>query len=435
VNALAADPGPSIRRHAVAGLASLVLLSGGLGGWAATTELSGAIVAAGTLVVDSNVKTVQHPSGGVVGELKVRDGDRVKAGEVIARLDATETRANLSIVLNSLDQLAARQARLEAERDGSEQPVFAEPLASRAEIADIARLIEGEHRLFELRRTARLGQKAQLGERAAQLGEEIKGLSGQAAAKEREIALIERELEGVRELYGKNLIPLPRLTALEREAVRIDGERNQVIASAAQAKGRIAEIALQTIQIDQDLRSEVAKELRDIQDKTAELAERKVAAEDKLRRIDIRAPQDGIVHELSVHTVGGVVKAGETLMLIVPASDDLSVEAQVRSQDIDQLRPGQPVTLRFPAFNQRTTPEIDGVMRTVSADVVQDQKTGTSHYVARIQMPAAEIARLEGLSLVPGMPVDAYIRTSDRSVLSFLVKPFRDQIAKAFRER
>jgi HlyD family secretion protein len=435
VNALVADPGPSIRRHVMAGLASLTLLTGGLGGWAATTELSGAIVAAGTLVVDSNVKTVQHPSGGVVGELKVRDGDRVKAGEVIARLDETETRANLSIVLNSLDQLAARQARLEAERDGSERPVFAEPLTRRADIAEVARLIEGERRLFELRRTARLGQKAQLGERAAQLGEEIKGFGGQAVAKEREVALIERELEGVRELFGKNLIPMSRLTALEREAVRIDGERNQVIASAAQARGRIAEIALQTIQIDQDLRSEVAKELRDIQDKTAELAERKVAAEDKLRRIDIRAPQDGTVHELAVHTVGGVIKAGETLMLIVPETDDLTVEAQVRPQDIDQLRAGQPVTLRFPAFNQRTTPEIDGVMQTISADVVQDQKTGTSHYVARIHMPAAEIARLQGLSLVPGMPVDAYIRTGDRTVLSFLVKPFRDQVAKAFRER
>jgi HlyD family secretion protein len=179
----------------------------------------------------------------------------------------------------------------------------------------------------------------------------------------------------------------------------------------------------------------VAKELREIQDKTAELTERKIAAEDKLRRIDIRAPQDGIVHELAVYTVGGVISAGETLMLIVPEADDLAVEAKVRPQDIDQLRPGQPVTLRFPAFNQRTTPEIDAVVRNVSADVVQDQKTGTSHYVTRIHMPPAEIGRLEGLSLVPGMPVDAYIRTGDRSVLSFLIKPFKDQIAKAFRER
>jgi HlyD family secretion protein len=435
VNAAAADPGPSIRRHVMAGLASLTLLTGGFGGWAATTELSGAVVAAGTLVVDSNVKKVQHPSGGVVGELKVRNGDRVNAGEVIVRLDATETRANLSIVLNGLDQLAARQARLEAERDAGEQPVFPEQLTRRTSTAGIAKLMEGERRLFELRRTARLGQKAQLAERAAQLGEEIKGLNGQAVAKEREIVLIERELEGVRDLWSKNLIPLSRLTALEREAVRIDGERNQVVATVAQAKGRIAEIGLQTIQIDQDLRSEVAKELRDIQDKTAEFGERKVAAEDRLRRIDIRAPQDGTVHELAVHTVGGVISAGETLMLIVPDADDLAVEAQVRPQDIDQLRPGQPVTLRFPAFNQRTTPEIDAIVRTVSADVVQDQKTGTSHYVTRIRMPSAEIGRLEGLPLVPGMPVDAYIRTGDRSVLSFLIKPFKDQIAKAFRER
>jgi HlyD family secretion protein len=431
----AAAPRRSLVRHVLAGCVVLVLLVGGVGGWAATTELSGAVVAQGLLVVDSSVKKVQHPTGGVVGELRVREGDRVKAGDVLVRLDETVTRANLAIVLKSLDEIAARQARLEAERDDSPDLAFPAELLSRAGMPGVDVVIDGERRLFELRRSARQGQKAQLRERISQFREEVQGLTGQADAKRREIEFIERELAGVRELWEKNLIPLSRVTALEREAVRLDGERNQLIASAAQAKGRMTETELQIVQIDQQLRSDVAKELREIQGKSAELVERKVAAEDQLKRIDIRAPQDGIVHQLAVHTIGGVVSASEPLMLIVPQADELTVEARVPPQSIDQLAPGQKAVLRFSAFDRSATPEINGEVTRVSADIEQDPKVGASFYVVRIAMPREEIVRLHGLRLVPGMPVEAFIKTQGRTVLSYLVKPLEDQIMRTFRER
>lgn len=226
------------------------------------------------------------------------------------------------------------------------------------------------------------------------------------------------------------------MTALEREAARLKGERSQLIASVAQAKGKISEIELQIIQVDQDLRSEVSKELREIQGKTAELVERKVAAEDQLKRIDIRAPQDGVVHQLAVHTIGGVINASEPLMLIVPVADQLMVDVKVPPQDIDQIAIGQPAVLRFAAFNQRTTPEINGVVKRIAADITQDQKTGIAYYDVRISMPQEELARLGGgLTLVPGMPVEGFIKTRERSVISYLLKPLSDQIEKAFRER
>jgi HlyD family secretion protein len=422
-------------RHILAGIAVVIMCIGGVGGWAANTELSGALIAQGSLVVESNVKKVQHPTGGIVGELRVRDGDHVRAGDVLVRLDETVTRANLAIVAKSLDELAARQARLEAERDDSADLDFPKELLARAGTPGIDQVIDGERKLFELRRSARQGQKAQLQERILQLQEEIQGLVGQAHAKKREIELIDRELAGVRELWEKNLIPLSRVTALEREAVRLDGERNQLIAAAAQVKGRTTETGLQIVHIDQQLRSEVAKELREIQAKAAELVERKVAAEDQLKRIDIRSPQDGIVHQLAVHTLGGVISASEPLMLIVPQSDALAVEARVAPQSIDQLAPGQKAVLRFSAFDQSTTPEVGGVVTRVSADTSQDPKIGAYFYVVRISIPPEELVRLRGLRLVPGMPVEAFIQTQGRTVLSYLVKPLEDQIMRAFRER
>jgi HlyD family secretion protein len=308
-------------------------------------------------------------------------------------------------------------------------------LTSRLQNPDIWQVVHGEAKLFELRRSARAGQKAQLQERIGQLGQEINGLTEQVQAKADETDLIMRELEGVRQLFAKNLVPIMRLTQLERETVRLRGERGQLIASTAQARGKMAETALQILQIDQDLRSEVAKELREIQGKMAELLERRVAAEDQLMRIDIRAPQSGIVHQLNVHTVGGVITASEPAMLIVPESDDLTVEVKLPPQNIDQLMVGQAAVLRFSAFNQRTTPEINGIVKRISGDIVQDQKSGASYYLVHIATPVDEVARLEGLKLLPGMPVDAFIQTGRRTVLSYLVKPLQDQVTKALRER
>jgi HlyD family secretion protein len=429
------DTKQAIRRHLWAGLIILVVLCGGVGGWAATTEISGAVIAPGSLVVDSNVKKVQHPTGGVVGEIRVRDGDRVSMGDIVVRLDETVTRANLSIVLKGLNELIARKARLEAERDGLDGIAFPKEFVERIDEPEVAAIIAGERKLFDLRQSARIGQKAQLRERIAQLVEEIGGVAAQIKAKSQEIVLIQRELAGARDLWEKNLMPITKLTQLEREATRLEGERAQLVATTAQSKGKMSELELQIIQVDRDLASEVGKELREVDAKIGEFIERKVAAEDQLKRIDIRAPQDGIVHQSTVHTVGGVINAGEQLMLIVPSSDNLIVEAKFAPQDIDQVKVGQHAVLRFTTFNQRTTPELNGVVTRVSADTTIDQRTSAPYYTLRISLTREEIARLGNVKLVPGMPVESFIQTGDRRVISYLTKPLMDQIMRAFRER
>lgn len=424
----------SIKRHMQAGLASVAFLAIGVGGWAATTEFAGAVISPGSLVVDSSLKKVQHPTGGVIGQINVQDGQKVEAGQLLVRLDETVARVNLSIVTKSLDELYARQARLEAERD-STALAFPEVLTSRTSDPAVARIIQGETNLFDLRRTARAGQKAQLSERKAQLTEEIRGLTDQIQAKRNESKFIARELEGVRDLLRKNLIQLPRLTALERDSARIDGEAGSLTAAVAQSKVKISETELQIIQIDQDLRSEVAKELREIQAKIAELVERKVSAEDQMSRIELRAPLAGVVHQLAVHTVGGVVGPAEVLMMIVPEKQELVVEVKLPPNEIDQIHVNQDAFLRLSAFNQRTTPELTGKVSLIAPDLTTDQRTGNSYYAVRISIPASEIARLEGLRLVPGMPAEAFIKTQNRTVLSFLVKPLSDQLMKAWREK
>ena len=425
----------SIHQHMIAGIVVVVVLAGGVGGWAATTELSGALIAQGSIVVDSNVKKVQHPTGGVVGELNVRDGDHVTLGQVVVRLDDTVTRANLAIVTKGLDEFGARRARLDAERDNLEKINFPAEMLARENEPTVANAISNERKLFELRRTARTGQKAQLRQRIIQLQEEIGGLTAQQAAKTREIALIAQELEGVRDLWKKNLVAISRLTAVERDGTRIEGERAQLIASVAQVKGKVVETELQIIQIDQDLNSEVAKDIREVDGKIGEFIERKVTAEDQLKRIDIRSPQDGTVLQSTVHTVGGVITAGDPIMLIVPGTDNLIVEAKFNPQDVDQLQLGQAAMLRFPAFNQRTTPEISGKVTRISADTTTDQRTGQSYYVVRIAMPTEEVLRLGDVKLIPGMPVEAFVQTGERTVFSYLVKPLRDQLMRAFREK
>jgi HlyD family secretion protein len=425
----------SMRRHLVAAIVVVLALVIGVGGWAATAVISGAVVASGSIVVDSNVKKVQHLTGGIVGELRVRDGDRVRAGDIVVRLDETVTRANLAIVTKGLDELTARKARLESERDGSDTIIFPAQLLAGAGDPDRAAAMDSERKLLNLRRTARNGQKAQLRERIAQLQEEITGLMAQQDSKAKEIALLERELAGVRELWKQNLVQLTRLTALERESARLDGERGQLIAAAAQAKGKIAETTLQILQIDQDIASDVAKELREVDGKIGEFIERKVTAEDQLKRIDIRAPQDGTVFQLAVHTIGGVITAGDPIMLIVPDADNLSVEVKVNPQDIDQLQLNQKAILRFTAFNVRTTPEIEGTVKRISADTSTDQRTGQSYYTVRIAMAADQVERLGDVKLLPGMPVEAFVQTGDRTMFSYLMKPLHDQFVRAFREK
>lgn len=427
----------SIQRHMIAGGIIAVLLTFGIGGWASTTELSGAVIGQGSIIVDSSVKKVQHPTGGVVSELRVKEGDRVKAGDILVRLDETQTLANATIITKSYDELLARQARLEAERDATEQVQFPSALVDRARDpkSEAARAIAAERSLFELRRLARNGQKAQLKERTAQLRDEIKGYAGQVEAKQKEVDFIHQELEGVRQLWQKNLVPITRLTALERDTARLEGERSQLAGMIAQAKGKISEIELQTIQIDQDLRTEVGKDLIEARSKISELSERKIAAADQLNRIDIRAPQSGRVHQLTVHTVGGVISPGEPIMLIVPDNDTLGVEVKIAPRDIEQVYVGQSTFMRFAALNQRTTPEIEGDVTLVSADLTHDQRTGSGYYTVRVSLKPEEVAKLGGAKLVPGMPVDVFIQTPGRTALAYLIKPLREQAERAFKER
>lgn len=424
----------AIRRLLRLGCAASALLVFGFGGWAATATLAGAIIAAGTVVVDTDLKKIQHQTGGIVAELNVKNGDRVEAGAVLIRLDSTQAGATLTMVTKTLDELAGRRARLLAEQQNAEFITFPADLLERAPTDDgVATIIAGERRLFQARKDARAGQEAQLRERIAQLGEEAKGLTAQRTAKDQEIAFIREELVGVESLYTRNLVPMTRVTALRRDSTRLEGERGQIISAIAQAKGKIAETELKVLQIGQDLQTEVLRDLRDIDGRTGELTERKISAEDQFKHTELRAPQAGIVHQLSVHTVGGVISPGETVMLIVPQAEGLSVEARVPPQNIDQVRLGQTVMVRFSAFDQSTTPQLAGTVSVIAADITRDQRTNQPYYDIRVAISDAEIARLRGLRLVPGMPAEAHLQTHMRTALSYFAKPLTDQFARAFR--
>jgi HlyD family secretion protein len=425
----------SIRNLNLAGFAVIGVMVGGIGGWAATSQLAGAVIAPGSIVVESNVKKVQHPTGGIVGRILVREGSEVVPGQIVMRLDDTVTKSTLGVVRSQLDELTARQARLVAERDGEQAIDFPDELADRRTDPGVRTAIAGEEKLFESRRGTRNGQKAQFRERKSQTDEEIAGLTAQRAGKDLEARFITEELSGVAELFKKNLIPISRFMQLQREQARTEGERGQLAAEIARAKVKISETELQILQIDQDFRTEVLKDLRETQGKIAELKERVTAAEDQLKRVDIRAPQAGLVHQLAVHTVGGVIANGETIMLIVPESDDLVIDARVTPQDIDQLAIGARTAVRIMAGNQRTTPNIAGIVTRISADLTKEQQTNQSYYSVRITLDPEQVHQLDGLKLVPGMPAEVFVQTLERTPLEYLLKPLYDQVARTFRER
>lgn len=425
----------SLRRQivAVAVISAVLLL--GLGGWSALAEFSGAVIAQGQMVVDTNAKKIQHPTGGVVSEIRVREGSKVEQGDVLFRLDEIQTRANHAIIVKALDDLTARQAREEAERDDKFSISFPQELLDRMGDPSVARAVNGERLQFSVRRQTRDGLRKQLRERITQLENEVAGHESQIIAKVNQLEWITKELEGVYALWKKNLVQYARVTALEREKERLHGERGQLIAAIAATKAKIAETEIQILQIDQEMRTEVGRDLAEIRGRISELSERKVAVEDQLKRIEVRAPQSGTVHQLSVHTVGAVIAPGEQTMLIVPNTESLSVEARIQPQDIDQLHIGQPAALRFSSFAQRTTPELTGVVSRVSADTSEDTRTGMRFYIARITISAEEVAKLRNANLVPGMPVEAFIQTTPRTVFTFFIKALTDQVAHAFRER
>jgi HlyD family secretion protein len=426
-------PRDDVRKYIAIALTGVAVVAGGVGGWAATATMAGAIVAPGTVMVESYVKKVQHPTGGVVGEIQVKDGDAVEQGQLVMRLDETVARASLGVVTTQLDELAGRIARLRTERDGAEAIEFPPSLAERAATKEIAEIMAGERRLFESRRTGREGQKAQLGERINQLSQEIVGLEALLVAKSRELDLVNTELGENHKLWRLNLVPLAKYTALQREAARITGERTQLVANIARARAAVAETRLQVIALDQDRATEVMKDLREAQAKVAELTERRAAAEDMLKRVDIRAPRSGLVHQLSVHTVGGVIAPGEQIMQIVPANDALIIEARVSPRDIDQVHAGQPAVVRFPAFSQRTTPEFEGQVVQVAADLTEDPQSRERYFAARLAF--AEESQPRGpFQLLPGMSAEVFIRTTERTPLSYFLKPLSDQVERTFRE-
>jgi HlyD family secretion protein len=405
------------------------------GGWMALMPLAAAVVVPGNLVVQSNVKTIQHPTGGVVAEIPVNNGMRVSVGDLLLRLDATQAQASLQMVSKQLDEARARIARLIAERDGLPRPEIPPEMAGRLDEIAIKNLLASEETQFKARANARYSQKDLLQSRIAQLGEEIAGLEAQVASKAKQLELIAGELSGVQDLYDKRLVPLTRLTTLQRETARIEGERGQLTSTIAETKSKVGEAQLQIVKLDQDFRTDVVKELGETQGKEAELEQRGVAARDLLDRIELRAPTSGIIHQLSTHTIGGVIRAGDAIMEVVPDSDDLQIEARLQPNDIDQVRVGQKALIRFSAFNQRVTPQLVGLVSYVSADVSHDQQTNSTYFTVRMTLPEDERRRLAGLQLVSGMPAEVFMQTGSRTMMSYLLKPITDQFNRAFVER
>lgn len=422
-----------LKRHARLGFILIAVLAVFIFGWGFLADIAGAVVAPGKLVLESSVKRVQHKEGGIVSELFVKEGDRVKAGALLARIDSTVPQANLAVVTNQLEELTARRLRLIAERD-RKRAVPASALAGTPQTPSFKTILAAETRLMAERRSLRSQKKSQLAQQMAQARQEIEGLQAQADSQAAQRELIEGEVKGVRQLYEKGLATLPRLNALEREARRLDGAKGQYIAAMAEARTKISELQVQSLQVDTEELAAVMTELKDTDIKLAQLTEQRTTGEDELRRVELRAPTDGQVQNLVIHTRGGVVAAGETLMLIVPDKDELIVEASIDPQHIDQVAPGRPAKVRFTAFAAPNTPVLDARVDRLSTDVQSDERTGRQFYLARLKIDSPKLKRGVRARLVAGMPAEVQIATSSRSAISYFLKPLSDQLARTFRE-
>lgn len=414
---------------------ALFLLFVVLGSLSAMISISGAVVTSGRLVVASYPKPVGHLKGGIVETMFVTNGDKVSAGQVLIRLDDTQTKANLAVVEKRLNELTARSARLQAEERDADQIIFGTEFKNEAlHSPEIRALIDGETYLFEARKLAASRRKDQLDQRILQYGQQIQGTEAQLAGSRKQLTLIRKEADGVGSLVGQQLLSVTRLDDLQSQEARLEGELGNLTSSVAEIQGKITETRLQRMQVDDDRISQASSDLRDVQAQIAEYSERKIAAEDDLKHIDILAPQDGVVQDLAVHIMGAVVTPGTPVMTIVPVQDHLLAEVRIAPQDIDEVYQGQRTTMRFSAFNQRTTPEILGRIVEISPDLVIDQKTGAGYYLARVEPNDGEVQKLGSVKLIPGMPIETYIQTRKRTVLSYLLKPAVDQIQRAFKE-
>ncbi len=425
----------SARTPLVIGFLALLMLVGGFGGWAVFSNIAGAVVASGQVKVEQNRQVVQHPDGGVVAEILVEEGEIVDPGDVLIRLDSEELRSELSIVENQLFELMARRGRLTAERDGEDrvkfEPELAEIAATRPEVAD---MLEGQRRLFLARRASMAKEGEQLAQRQNQIADQVDGIRAQQNALKTQLALIERELADQQSLLDKGLAQASRVLSLQRERARLEGQVGELAAKAAEARGRITELESQKLSLETTRREEAITRLRDLQYRELELAERRQSLRARLRRLEIRAPVGGKIFGLTVFAERSVVKAAEPVMYIVPQNRPLLIEARVSPIHVDEVTIGQPVTLRFATFDTRTTPVLQGQVTGISADTFTDETTKQSYYRVEIVLAEGEIAKLGTEKIVPGMPVETFIRTAERSPLAYLVKPLAVYFNRAFRE-
>lgn len=425
----------SVRGPMILGMLALVALVGGFGAWAAMSNIAGAVVASGQIEVDRNRQAVQHPDGGVVLSLDVIEGQRVAEGDVLMRLDPSDLQSSLSVANAQLNEWRARQARLEAERDLAMEITFpADLLDAASDDADLAELLEGQRNLFAARVEALTQATDQLNRRADQIRAQVEGIAAQSAALTDQRDLVELELVSVQDLIDRGLAEASRGLALRRESARLLGTLGELDASAAEAAGRITEIDLQILQLETERREEAIAQLREVRVEQAELAERARALTRQMGETEIRAPVDGVVYGLSIFGARSVVQAAQPVLYLVPQDRPLVISTRIVPTNIDEVFVGQDVVLRFPAFDSRNTPELFGQVRQVSADAFVDENSGISYYEAEIVLNEGEAARLANETLLPGMPVEAFIRTEDRTPLAYLLRPLTDYFNRAFRE-
>ena len=425
----------SIRRYVTIGIATIGFLVVGMGGWAATAKLSSAVIAPGVVVVATNVKQVQHPDGGIVGAINVRDGEEVKAGDLLIKLDETLVAANRALLDGQIIAMEARLARLEAEREGADELVVPEELAERVDEPLVRQALDAERKVLDARGETMSGQVDRLKERTGQLREQITGLQAQRNAKDEEIALMEEELEVYEKLFDKGSTTRDRVVNTKRSLSRLEGEHGELLSNIAVAKGRINETELEVLQLTTDRNEQTFGEITEIKPELANLKERRAAADFQLKRMDIRSPADGRVFELAVHTEGGVVQPGETIMQVVPDTDQLLIESRVAPTDVDEVAIGQEAVVVLSAFDYKTTPQLHGKVVFVSAEASREEQTGLSYYSVRVQLDEGEFDRLpEGLILLPGMPAEVYISTGGQTVVAYLMRPLSEQFRRAWRE-
>lgn len=425
---------PPVGPLLLAGLLALAIGIGGVGGWAAYAPLSSAAVARGVITVDGNRKVVQHLEGGSIAELRVREGDRVRAGQLLMRLDDLEAKALHDVLEGQHVALAAQEARLQAERESLDALVFPAALEAQRHRRDVAEILDRESRIFESGRDALRGQVEVLGQRIAQLLAQIAALHAQISAGEEQLAFLDEEVADVGTLFAKGLERKPRLLALKRTRAFIKGQQGEYASRIAEAKETIAETEFQILNVERDRVERAALELGEVSMQRAQVQERLAEARVKLGRRQVVAPIAGRVLRLRYHTVGGVVEPAKEILEIVPDDDVLVAEARISPNDIDVVHAGLDARVVLSAYKRRNTPQLDGKVLQVSPDVILDEQSHEGYFVARIAIDGGELAKLEDVHLSPGMPVEVFIRTGERSTLDYLLQPVADSLRRAFRE-